>query len=228
MKESNNNDYKYKAFAVVAISLLACIAIIAVELLLQPSYVGKSAVKVILFFFSIAIYHGVFHLRIQKISVNKRILKLCICLSVLIFFMILLSYMCVQNYIDVDQIKTSLLKKEHITKYNFIYVAVYISLINSFIEEAFFRGFVFCNLKEINYCKFDSFYSALLFALYHIGIMSNWFQPFIFLITLLALFGAGLVLNCFTHKGGSFLCSWPIHIAANLGINAVGIWILWN
>ena len=50
---------------------------------------------------------------------------------------------------------------------NFIIVSLYISFINSLLEEVFFRGFAFINLKRITGRKFAYFFSAGIFAVYH-------------------------------------------------------------
>lgn len=55
---------------------------------------------------------------------------------------------------------------------NFIYVALYISFINSLLEEFFFRGYVFLILKKDSSLKFAYGFSSLMFAFYHVG-MTN-------------------------------------------------------
>lgn len=224
--EWSENNCKHKTLGIIIISFLACSIMTIVETVYQPSYFVKSVAKIFVFFISFAIYHKMFRLEVKIIKPNSQVMKVCIFIAILLFFVILFSYIFIQNFIDMEQIKISLQEKEHITKNNFIYVALYISLINSFIEEAFFRGFIFYNMKENGQYTLGLFYSAFLFALYHIGILSNWFNPFVFITMILALFASGVILNWCTYKGDSFMCSWPIHIAANLGINVMGMIIL--
>ena len=211
---------------IIIISITACLLMVLIELIMQPSYWVKSILKLGIFLFPIMIYQKISHQKNEIFKFDKKYVKISIYIAIAVYLLIIVSYLLFQNYIDAEQIKNSLMGKEHINRSNFIYVAMYITRINSFIEEAFFRGFVFLNIKTLGFCKLGAIYSALLFSLYHIGIMSSWFSIYMFLLTLSALFGAGILLNWFAYKGKSFLSSWPIHIAANLGINTIGFLIL--
>lgn len=217
---------KHRLTGIIFISCIACLFMISIELILQPSYWTKSMLKLGIFLFSIIVYSLIFNPNLKILEYDKKNLKISICIAVVVYVLIIATYAFLDQYIDTEQIKNSLMGKEHINRSNFIYVAMYITIVNSFIEEAFFRGFIFLNIKALGYVKWSAVYSALLFSLYHIGIMSNWFNIYLFLVTLLALFGAGILLNWFAYKGKSFLASWPIHIAANLGINTIGFLIL--
>ncbi len=179
-----------------------------------------------IFLIPIMLYQKMSHKETRVFEFDKKNIKISIYIAIAVYLLIIVSYLLFQNYIDAEQIKNSLMGKEQINRNNFIYVAMYITIVNSFIEEAFFRGFVFLNIRKSGFCKLGAIYSALLFSLYHIGIMSSWFNIYMFLLTLSALFGAGILLNWFAYKGKSFLASWPIHIAANLGINTIGFLIL--
>ena len=171
-------------------------------------------------------YQKISRQRINIFKFDKKYVRISIFIAIGVYLLIIASYLLFENYIDAEQIKNSLMGKEQINRSNFIYVALYITIVNSLIEEAFFRGFIFLNIETLGFCKSGAIYSALLFSLYHIGIMSSWFNIYIFFVTLSALFGAGILLNCFAYKGKSFFASWPLHIAANLGINTIGFLIL--
>lgn len=203
--------------------IISCVSIVLmfiVERYLQPNYFLKSLLKMILFGGSI-----IYYLKNNDISFfsfinykNFKYKKLSIGLAMVTFFGIIIGYFLIADFIDAKQITNSLLSKENITAQNFIFVAVYISLVNSFLEESFFRGLI---LKESN-----SFISAALFALYHIGIMTSWFKWYIFLLLILLLFIAGIILNFLTSKNDTFIASWLVHVAANLGINTIGFILL--
>ena len=140
--------------------------------------------------------------------------------------LVLCAYALIQDYVDPNQIKDSLLNKEKVSVDNFLYVALYISAVNSFLEEIFFRGLLFLQVKKLGYRKLAYNVSAICFAIYHIGIVSGWFNIWVFFLVIGLLYAAGMILNLAAEKCDSFLGSWVIHIAANLGINAIGCYLL--
>lgn len=71
----------------------------------------------------------------------------------------------------------------------FIFVGLYISLGNSFLEEYYFRGFIFFNLPR----KMGYMYSPLLFSAYHIPMIMMWFSPLLIGLCFVGLWVIGLV-----------------------------------
>ena len=202
---------------------------IFVESVIQPIYAVKSIIKVILFlggvFFFIKTANKSFLPVIYQKEKNREF-KRVIILGSCVYVLILGSYFLLQGYIDADQIRESLMGKEGIDKQSFIFVAVYISLFNSFLEEYFFRGFIFQQLKQLNFQRFAYIFSSAAFAVYHVGIISGWFSVPMFVLMIGALFLAGIALDVFCHYTDSVLGSWIIHISANLAINTIGFMIL--
>lgn len=133
-----------------------------------------------------------------------------------------------RNGIDLDQIRNNLMNKEHLTRQNCLYIFAYIILVNSFIEEAFFRGFIYHLFETDNRKNVGVIVSAILFALYHIGIVSNWFNPLIFVICIAGLAGCGMILQWVSMKFGTLKASWLIHGCANLAINTIGVIMIFN
>jgi len=101
-------------------------------------------------------------------------------------------------------------------------VAIYISLINSLLEEFFFRGLGFLTLKKMTSRKFAYLFSAATFSLYHIAIMTSWFAPFLFIVLILSLFVAGIFFNWLNEKNHNIYSSWIVHMGANFAINTIG------
>jgi len=211
---------------IILISVTACLLMIFIETELQPSYGLKSAVKIGLFAGAILFSAKWFGVKPPLCRPDKSCLKKCAVIAAAVFTVILTAYFLCGWLIDFEQIRAALMEKEHIQRENFIFAALYISICNSFIEEIFFRGFVFLGLYGLGYRRTAYLYSAAAFAVYHIGIISAWFSWYLYLAALAALFFAGILLDFFAKRGNSFLCSWLIHICANLGINAIGFMIL--
>lgn len=210
--------------SVIAISIMCLI-----EYVLQPGYVWKSVVKITTFFGSVVLFYLIFkdekikeHFKIK----NKKVFAVCGVIALLTIGVILGGYALIQDYVDPNQIKDSLLNKEKVSVDNFLYVALYISAVNSFLEEIFFRGLLFLQVKKLGYRKLAYNLSAILFAVYHIGIVASWFNIWVFFLIIFLLYVAGVILNFAAEKCDSFFGSWVIHIAANLGINAVGCYLL--
>ena len=115
----------------------------------------------------------------------------------------------------------ALTAKEHLTRENFWIVFLYIIVVNSFLEEAFFRGFLFHAFQPFGTLR-AYLAGSFLFAVYHIGIVSGWFGPLMMILCILGLMGAGLFLQYIEEKNDTLLASWMVHAFANLAINTVG------
>ena len=105
---------------------------------------------------------------------------------------------------------------------NFVWVALYISFVNSLLEEFFFRGFACMALRAQGYGKFAFIFSSAAFAFYHMGMTAGWFQIGIRLLAMLGLFAGGCIFNLFDIKSKSLYPSWVIHMFANFAINTIG------
>ena len=105
---------------------------------------------------------------------------------------------------------------------NFIYVSLYIAVVNSFLEEFFFRGFSFLCLKAQTGRKFAFLFSAAMFSLYHAAMTIGWFSPLLLCLILLVLFGTGLFLNYVDEKSQTLYNSYFMHMFANFAINTIG------
>lgn len=228
MSKSISNQTK-KLLTIIISAVIAVAVMCAVESILQPGYVWKSAVKITMFFGSVVLFYLLYkdeklkeHFKIK----NKKAFAASSVIALLTIGVIIGAYVLIRDYVDPNQIKDSLLNKEKVSVENFLYVALYISAVNSFLEEIFFRGLLFLQIRKLGYRKLAYNLSALFFAVYHIGIVSGWFNIWVFLLIIFLLYVAGVILNFAAEKCDSFLGSWVIHIAANLGINAIGCYVL--
>ena len=153
---------------------------------------------------------------------KKKDFLLALALGVVVFAIIMLAYFLLGDYIDLNGIKESLTSGIGVTGNNFVYVAVYISFVNSLLEEFFFRGYAFLILKEESGKKFAYIFSAAMFALYHVGMTSGWFNILIYVMSMAGLFIGGCVFNYLNEKCENIYPSWLVHMCANFGINTIG------
>jgi membrane protease YdiL (CAAX protease family) len=146
--------------------------------------------------------------------------------GVVVFAVILGGYFLLGGLFDLSGITASLSRTAGVDKDNFIFVALYISFVNSFLEEFFFRGFAFYTLRELSARRPAYIFSALVFSLYHVSIMIGWFDLPLYLLILVALFFGGLIFNYFTERAGNIYFSWMIHMFSNFAINCIGFILL--
>ncbi|WP_058307381.1 CPBP family intramembrane glutamic endopeptidase [Gracilibacillus massiliensis] len=205
--------------------VVACLIMAGVELFFVPDYIVKSVIKLIIFLFIPFIYIRYFtNLSFKDIfTFQMKNLKASSMLAVSVFIFILSTYLLIGDFFDLSNITVMLEENIGVDKRNFIFVAIYIALVNSLLEEFFFRGFAFLALLKLTTRKVAYLFSAGMFAIYHIAMMTDWFSISLFLLILVSLFVAGLLFNRLDEKTDSILPSWLVHVSANLSINLIGI-----
>jgi uncharacterized protein len=209
---------------IVGVIIFCCFIMAFIDGILQPPYSIKSIIKLLLFGSIPFIFFSFSKSSIRSYyQLRKKSVVVALILGFSLYFLIVIGYFVVKPYIDFSNITTTLEQTMRVNNNNFIYVALYISFINSFLEEFFFRGFAFFYFKQYTSRTVAYLFSALSFSLYHTAMMIGWFSPFIFSLSLLALLAAGLLFNWLDEKYASIYPSWLVHLFANLGINTIGL-----
>ena len=204
--------------------IIACIVMCIVDAVIQPGYAIKSAIKIIMFLL-IPIVYGLFlkEFNIKNLmKPDKKGLCIALCLGFLIYGVVLGAYWIFKDVFDFSALTGSLNETTGVNKSNFIWVAIYISFVNSLLEEFFFRGFSFITLKKLTSRRFAYVFSSMAFALYHIAMMIGWFGLPVILISLVGLFIGGMIFNRFDEKSENIYLSWLIHMFANFATNTIG------
>lgn len=213
---------------IIGSSLTACLILYLVEQVLAVDYVTKTIAKLILFIAIPLIYM----ILVEKINIKEALnlrrveaatLKPGLILGSVSFIVILIAYFVLREYIDFNGIAQELQSKSKINPSNFIYIGIYITFGNSFLEEFFFRGFIFLNLFNQGSKRFAYIYSSVLFGVYHIAIFKTWFSPPLVILALLGLVSIGLIFNWLDTKTGNFINSWIVHILADSAIIIIGM-----
>lgn len=211
----------------VLFALTAVLLVFLVEQVLQPGYWVKSLLKAAAFLGAILSYAALSKqgfletIRLRRLSGVKPLL-----LGMLLFFVgVALLFLCFRNQLDLAGIRDSLMKKEQLTRQNCLFVFAYIIVCNAFLEEAFFRGFVFGLFQNQ---KLGALVSAILFSLYHIGIFISWFNPFLFLLCVIGLAAVGLFLQWVSGKYQTIAAGYLIHACANVAINTIGALLIFG
>ena len=215
---------KKQSFIIMSVMILLCAAMYVVDVYITPAYFIKSLYKLFLF----GIIPGVYYV-FNKGNINnlfkfkgKNQLLSSLLIGLIVYFLIISTYLLIKDFIDLNQVEAQLAENLKVTKNNFIWVSLYISLINSLLEEFFFRGFGFLTLKKSAKPVQAYIFSSILFSLYHIAILANWFNPLLFLLIIIGLFITGIFFNWINEKTDNIYNSWFIHMFANFAINTVG------
>ena len=219
---------KSKQIIGLLLALSAIAAVLMVEQFIKPGYALKSAAKLACFGGAIIAYSLVSGGRITEVICLRRLKKNVrpLLLAVLFcFFGMGLAFLLFRSQLDLKNIRDNLMAKENLTRENCLFVFTYIIIVNSFLEEAFFRGFIAQLLANR---RLSVLLSALLFALYHIGIVSGWFNPLIFIICIAGLALVGLFLQWLAGHFGSIAASWIAHGSANIAINIIGALLIFE
>ena len=214
-----------KKNTIILIVLIGCLIMGFIDAVIRPEYLIKSFIKILLFSI-MPIMYSRYDKDLNLTSLFKINSKKEIIIAILsgagIFTFILGAYFILGNLFDFSNIVSSLSENVGVNNNNFIFVAIYISFVNSLLEEFFFRGFAFLKLKEVSNRKFAYIFSSLAFALYHVAMMIGWFDISLFLLTIVGLFIGGLIFNYFNEKYKNIYVTWLIHMFANFAINYIG------
>lgn len=211
---------------VVTLVIISTLIMCFVDGVITPPYLIKSIIKIMLFLVIPMLYFIINkekHNYLKKLFIPKKSdLLLALLLGGIVYVVIMSAYFMLHNYIDLETIKESLTSGTGITAQNFVYVAIYISFMNSLLEEFFFRGFAFLILKQETSRKFAYIFSSVMFAIYHVGMTSGWFNVFIYVLAMVGLFVGACIFDFLNEKCENIYPSWMVHMCANFAINTVG------
>ena len=216
----------HKKIYIILSVLLFSLAVTFIDAVVRPPYFSKILIK-ILFFLALPMVFFVFWREEWSefkalFRFHKKGLLISLLLGIIIFGVILGGYFALRGVIDFSGVTSSLTSGMGITADNFVWVAIYISIMNSFLEEFFFRGFGFITLRKYVSVKFAYFFSPVLFAIYHVGMLAGMFHPAVLALLMFGLIVGGLIFNALNDKLGNIYPSWFVHMAANFAINTIG------
>ncbi len=219
------NTFKKRRYIILCVVLFS-LAVTGVDTFWRPAYFVKVAIKLVFFLLLPLGYFLMFQEELPRLKklfcLQKKTLLLSLGLGAVIYGLILGGYFLTKGFIDFSGITQNLSQNGGITKDNFLYVSLYISLMNSLLEEFFFRGFGFLTLQHPTSRKFACLFSASLFAVYHTGMLVGMFDWWVMPILFAGLFAGGYIFNRLDEAGESIYPSWAAHMFANFGINTVG------
>lgn len=155
----------------------------------------------------------------------KKIPKLVYYILGLGIILIIIVPQVADKFVNIDQIADTIHKKG-MNKKNIIFVYSYIAIVNSFIEELMFRGIGYIELKKYIPEKYACSISAILFALYHIAIVNGAVNIWLTILSVIALYIAGVILNKMDKKTDTIIPSYMVHSLSNWILNIIGYLII--
>jgi len=219
-------EKKAKIICLVLAILILIFAFIE-EIYIRPEYLIKCIIKISTFGGVILLYSALTKKKITDIINLKKPEKIGTLIGGIAFFFIgmFVVFLIFKNQINLSGIKDSLGTKEGFTRENCLYAFAYIIIFNSFLEEAFFRGF----LPRLFSKKWQGYIvSAFLFSAYHIGIVGNWFNIPILLIAISGLVLVALFLQWINAHYKTIVANWLVHASANIVINSIGVLLFFD
>lgn len=217
---------------IISAAILFIFVLYGIDQWFEVNYLLKSSIKVMMLFIIVVFYNRRFQRDIIGDSIKKfregsRGKKMNY-IGFLLILLIPLVYLCIRPNIDEAKIIYDFESKYEITKGNFLFYGIYLSLVNAMFEELFFRGFLFLELCKIKLRRFAYLFSASSFAIYHLANMVGWFNPFILGLALMALMAGGILFDYLDEKEQTFLNSYFLHFCADVGIVITGVIIFFD
>lgn len=218
--------FNSKSIYIISALFVFSLAVTFIDAFVHPPYFSKIPIK-ILFFLVLPILYFVFNREAfgdfkALFRFKKRGIGLSLLMGVGIYAVIVGGFFLTKNVFDYSAVTKSLTSGMGITKHNYLYVALYISFMNSFLEEFFFRGFGFILMKKYTSRVFAYIFSPVLFAVYHVGMTATMFEPLLLALVMAGLVTGGLIFNYLNEKNENIYSSWFTHMFANFAMHTVG------
>ena len=209
---------------IILYSLSLIISLYFVDQILEINYFLKVFFKIILIILSFLIgkrFNMSFNFLKFKSIKNY---KVGLLISLFTFIIIFISFMILREFMDLTILKNEFLNKYQLDGIKFFIASFYLIFINSFIEEYFFRGFIFLNLENK---KFANLFSSFIFAIYHISNFQNWFTNyFMLIIPLVGLIIGGMIFNYLSTINEDIYNSYIPHMLADLSLVIIGYFLI--
>ena len=211
----------------LALLMGGCFLLAWVDGVLRPGYGAKAAIKLLAFgLLPCLLYYRGRGEELRQLFHRDRAAEKALLAGVVLYALLLGGYHLLSPWLDLSGVAAALERDVGVEAGNFLWVALYISFVNSLLEEFFFRGLGFLTLGKYLGRPLACGLSAGAFALYHVAMMLGWMPVGQLALMILGLLGAGLFFNVLNARSGTLWTSWLLHLWANLAINTIGFQLL--
>ena len=222
MPVSYNENMKKERNILIVMLAAATLILTLIDGFLKPDYLLKSVIKIAVFSITLFIYIRIFDRKLFFLRFSKKNILTTFALALGMYALIIGGYMMLRSFIDFSKVTGKLMDNVKVSKDNFLYVSLYISFINSFLEEIFYRGFGFLMLRRVMNHKGAMLISSLCFAIYHCGMLEGWFNIFLYLLMIAGLVIGGIFFCMLDYRDDHIYHSWLVHMFVNFAINTIG------
>jgi membrane protease YdiL (CAAX protease family) len=138
-----------------------------------------------------------------------------------------------QRWIDLDAMRSQIAAVGMDRVWLFIAFAVYLSFINSLLEEYFWRWFVDARLRDLLaglrwLSPLVIVLGALWFTAHHIIALNVYFDAKTTALASFGVFMGGVIWSVLYRKYSNIYAAWVSHIWADLAIFAIGAWLIFG
>lgn len=213
---------KNKKLGIIILVVVSCIAMAIVETVIEPTYVVKSALKVVFFLILPIVFMKIVDEKIfDSFALDKKSILKLLGLGAGIYALIMGAYFLTRGVFDYTALVDSLSADQHVTPDSFIWIALYISFGNSLLEEFLFRLIAFIVLSRHAPKPVAYVFSSVLFAVYHIAMIGKSFPLPLLALALVGLAAGGCIFNYVDDKNKNIYNSWIIHMFADFAIMTI-------
>ncbi|MFP4423730.1 MAG: CPBP family intramembrane glutamic endopeptidase [Candidatus Woesearchaeota archaeon] len=121
-----------------------------------------------------------------------------------------------KGMIPMEEIASRLHETISLDGTSIIFVGVYIIVLNSLLEEFFWRGFLFDEFRKSFPYWVSHLATGVGFSLHHVVFYYNWFSVPVFLVVTLGLIGYAIIMNMVFQRYGDLFSCWVIHAFADV------------
>lgn len=217
---------KKKAYILMAFAVACCVVMAFVETVIEPAYPVKSAMKAVVFLLLPLVIARAAGIRLLDgaFAWDRKSAVSLLALGLAVYGVVMGAYVLTNSVFDYTSLVRALSADQKVDGGSFVWVALYISFCNSFLEEFFFRFIAFLELSKHTAKRTAYAFSSVLFAVYHVAMIGTSFPPLLLALCLIGLAVGGLIFDYVDDRKGTICNSWVIHMFADLAI--MTIWYL--
>lgn len=202
----------------LALLILPPIVIFLTKYFLPSNYIFSSLYKIIFLF---PIFYRVYTEKKSikgavsehfSIKIFKQKILYSLFIGIGLFLVYFGAFLLFRHFLDFEEIKMQL--GGIINLGNLVFIGLYIVIMNSLLEEFFWRGFIFDKLRSNRI--FAYIVTGVAFSFHHVIFYYNWFNVPLFIVVTLGLILYAMFMNYIFEKFRDLFSCWIIHAFADV------------
>jgi membrane protease YdiL (CAAX protease family) len=225
-------ENKKRLWILLLLLVIPPIIVLFMQRVFPPNYLISTSYKVVYLipiFYRIFFYKKSFKKSIMEGFDSKRLkknLQNLLKVGVILSLIYIGGYFLLRSKLDFTRITEQLSNLIAVDASNIIMIGAFIIVINSLLEEFFWRGFLFKEMDLLTNKTFAYLSTGIAFSFHHIAFIYTWFDPIVNSIAIIGLVGFALIMNFLFYKFKDLFSLWIIHIMVDLVQIVMGLKIL--